>query len=52
MGADAVWTVLLLSVTVTVKAEAPMTVGVPEIAPVVGEMDRPWGRLPEVIDQA
>jgi hypothetical protein len=39
---------LLLSVTVAVKLKVPLTVGVPEITPLVRLT--PDGRLPEVID--
>jgi hypothetical protein len=49
--ADFVCTGLLLSVTVTVKVDIPLAVGVPEIVPVVDAKVRPPGRLPEVIDQ-
>jgi hypothetical protein len=38
------------SVTVAVKLDVPVTVGVPEIAPVVADRVRPAGRLPEVTD--
>ena len=40
---------VLLSVTVAVKRDLPLDVGVPEIAP-VGERVRPAGRLPAVVD--
>jgi hypothetical protein len=42
---------LLLSLTVAVKVEAPLAVGVPEITPVDDAKVRPAGRLPEEIDQ-
>jgi hypothetical protein len=38
------------SVTVAVKLDVPLAVGVPEIAPLADRL-RPAGRLPEVIDQ-
>jgi hypothetical protein len=41
---------LLLSVTVVVKVEVPVAVGVPEMVPVVAARVRPAGRLPELID--
>jgi hypothetical protein len=39
------------SVTVAVKLEVPLAVGVPEIRPVAGARLRPLGRVPVVIDQ-
>lgn len=39
------------SVTVTVKLEVPVAVGVPEIAPVAAAREMPAGRLPVVTDQ-
>jgi hypothetical protein len=39
------------SVTVAVKLDVPVAVGVPEITPVVADRVRPAGRLPEVTDQ-
>ena len=33
-----------VSVTVTVTVKVPLTVGVPEIAPVTGSIDMPVGR--------
>jgi hypothetical protein len=39
-----------LSVTVTVKVDIPLAVGVPEIVPVVEASVSPAGRLPEVTD--
>jgi len=50
IAADWVCTGLLLSVTLTVKLEVPLLVGVPEMTPVDASV-RPAGRLPEVIDQ-
>jgi len=41
---------LLASFTLTVKAELPAAVGVPEIVPVALRLN-PAGRLPEAIDQ-
>ena len=49
--ADFFCTGLPLSVTVAVKLDIPVAVGVPEIAPVVADRVRPAGRLPEVTDQ-
>ena len=48
----AVWVCagLLLSVTLTVKVEVPLWVGVPEITPVDDKL-RPAGRVPETMDQ-
>jgi hypothetical protein len=40
-----------LSVTVAVKAEVPIAVGLPEIVPEVAARVRPAGSLPELIDQ-
>ena len=48
---DLVCAGLLLSVTVTVKLDVPLAVGVPEIKPDEGEMLSPAGRLPAVTDQ-
>ena len=39
-----------MSLTETVKFTVPVTVGVPEIVPVVAARVSPAGRLPEVID--
>ena len=39
------------SVTLTVKLEVPVTVGVPEIRPVLVLRLRPDGKLPTLIDQ-
>ena len=39
------------SVTLTVKLDVPVTVGVPEIRPVLLLRLRPGGRLPTLIDQ-
>ena len=47
---DFVCAVLPESVTVAVKLDVPVAVGVPEIAPVVADRVRPAGRLPEVTD--
>jgi hypothetical protein len=49
-GTDFVWAGLLLSVTVAVKAKVPVTVGVPEIAPLPAARVKPVGRLPLAID--
>jgi hypothetical protein len=40
------------SITLTVKFDVPYAVGVPEITPVPAAIDRPAGRLPELIDHA
>jgi hypothetical protein len=48
---DLVWTGVLLSLTVAVKAKFPLVVGVPEITPLPAARVSPLGRLPEVIDQ-
>jgi hypothetical protein len=40
-----------LSLTVAVKLDVPLVVGVPEIIPVVAARVSPAGRLPAVIDQ-
>ena len=50
MATDVVCSGLLLSLTVTVKLDVPLTVGVPEITPVVAACVSPAGRPPEVID--
>ncbi len=47
--ADCVSTGELLSLTLTVKLEEPLEVGVPEIVP-VGEIERPVGNWPDAID--
>jgi hypothetical protein len=39
-----------LSVTVAVKFEVPVAVGVPEMVPLVAARVSPAGRLPEVMD--
>ena len=39
-----------MSVTVAVKLDVPLEVGVPAITPVVAESVKPAGRLPDVID--
>jgi hypothetical protein len=49
---DLVCAGLLLSLTVAVKVNVPLAVGVPEITPLLAVSVRPFGRLPEVIDQA
>jgi len=41
---------MLPSVTVAVKVEVPLVVGVPEIAPVEDVRVSPAGSVPEVID--
>lgn len=48
---DFVWTGLLLSLTVTVKLNFPLAVGVPAMAPLPDASLNPAGRLPDVIDQ-
>ena len=40
-----------MSVTVAVKLDVPVAVGVPEITPVVAARLTPVGRLPEEMDQ-
>jgi hypothetical protein len=45
-----VWLGFPLSRTVATTVDVPLTVGVPEIKPVVGLMLKPEGRVPEVID--
>jgi hypothetical protein len=50
VAADFVWAGLLLSVTITVKLDVPVTDGVPEITPVVADMVNPAGRLPDGMD--
>jgi hypothetical protein len=46
---DAVWAVgVLESVTVTVKFDVPVAVGVPEITPVEESGDKPAGSVPSV----
>jgi hypothetical protein len=42
---------LSASVTVAVKLDVPLVVGVPETTPVVVARVNPAGKLPEVIDQ-
>jgi hypothetical protein len=51
VATDLVWTGEPLSLTVAVKLEVPLVVGVPEMMPVVAAKVSPAGRLPEVIDQ-
>jgi hypothetical protein len=46
---DTAWAGLLLSLTVAVKLEVPLAVGVPEIVPLDARFS-PAGSLPEVID--
>ena len=50
VAADFVCTGLPLSVTVTVKFDVPLAVGVPEITPVAGARVKPVGKAPAVID--
>jgi hypothetical protein len=50
VAADFVCAGLPLSVTVTVKFDVPLAVGVPEITPVLAARVRPVGRVPAVID--
>lgn len=50
VAADLAWEGSLLSVTVAVKLEVPVAVGVPEIVPLVAARVNPVGRLPELID--
>lgn len=42
---------MLLSVTVAVKVDVPVAVGVPEMVPLVAARVSPAGREPAVIDQ-
>lgn len=51
VATDFVWTGVPLSLTVAVKLDVPLAVGVPEMIPVVASRLRPAGRLPAVIDQ-
>jgi hypothetical protein len=51
-GTDCVCAGLPASVTVAVKLEVPVAVGVPEITPVADVSVRPAGRLPAVMDHA
>ena len=51
MGVDRVWVGLLLSLTVAVKVNVPLVVGIPEISPLPAAKVKPVGRLPNVIDQ-
>jgi hypothetical protein len=48
---DCVCAGLPLSVTVAVKLDVPVAVGVPEITPVVAARVNPAGRAPEVMLQ-
>ena len=50
IAADFVCVGLPLSLTVTVKLDVPVAVGVPEITPVAAARVTPAGRLPELID--
>jgi hypothetical protein len=47
---DVVCIGLLLSLTVTVKVNFPLAVGVPEIIPLLPASFSPVGKLPEVMD--
>jgi len=47
---DRVWTGELMSLTMTVKFEVPLVLGVPEITPVVAAWVNPAGRVPDVMD--
>src|ERR1700732_3587096 len=51
VAADLVWTGEPLSLTVAVKLDVPLVVGVPEMIPVVAAKVSPAGRLPEGIGQ-
>ena len=51
IGADLACAGEPASVTVAVKVDVPLAVGMPEMMPVAAEMERPAGRLPETIDQ-
>ena len=51
VATDFVWTGVPLSLTVAVKLDVPLMVGVPEMMPVVAARVSPAGRLPAVIDQ-
>jgi hypothetical protein len=50
IAADLICAGLPLSLTVAVKLDVPIVVGIPEIMPLVGVRLNPAGRLPEVID--
>jgi len=50
-GTDVVCTGFPSSDTETVKLNVPVTVGVPEMTPVIATRVRPEGRLPPEIDQ-
>ena len=41
----------ILSVTFTVKELVPVTVGVPEMIPVAELIDKPAGKVPELIEK-
>jgi hypothetical protein len=47
---DLLWTGLLLSRTVAVKAKVPLAVGVPEMTPLLADNTSPAGRFPEDTD--
>jgi hypothetical protein len=49
IDAAAVATAFVASATCTVKFDVPCAVGVPEITPVVGEIERPAGSVPEAM---
>ena len=51
VATDFVCAGLLLSLTIAVKVNVPVTVGVPEITPLPAASANPVGRAPEVIDQ-
>jgi hypothetical protein len=51
IAVERVWTGLLLSLTLAVKVNVPLAVGVPEISPLLAASVNPAGRLPELIDQ-
>jgi uncharacterized protein YsxB (DUF464 family) len=50
-GTDLLCAGLPASLTVTVKLDVPLAVGVPEIRPVLAIKLSPAGRLPPVMDQ-
>jgi hypothetical protein len=51
MDSDLVVVALVLSVTLTLNADVPLAVGVPEMVPVVALSDSPAGKVPAVINQ-
>jgi hypothetical protein len=51
IGVDRVWVGLLRSLTVAVKVNVPLVVGIPEMSPLPAANVKPVGRLPNVIDQ-